>query len=152
MTQVLTSRRDFLKSIGIVATAIAIPVSVEIATKPFLAQESRQNYLVLQSNSEMVVGEVRAIDLDMAQRKNILRVVFEESFDIRKIVNFSSRPSRLSLDLFNGVPMKFEGAGVVSLVYRVQEGNCIEVRLDQFRCLTSPIREEKNVDFSGYFK
>lgn len=146
------TRRDFLKSIGVMATAIAIPVSIEVVTQPFNILKVHQNFLVLQSNSEIVVAEVRAIDLEMAQVQKRLRVVLEDSFDIRKIVNFASRPSRLSLDLHNGVPMKFEGAGVISLVYRVQEGNCIEARLDQFRCLTGPIQEQREgLDFGKWF-
>lgn len=131
------TRREFLKSIGIVATAISIPVSIEVITKPFLdIQRVTKNYLVLQSWEQTLVAEVKAVDLDGAERKGVLRVVLEDNFDVREFVSFVSRPSRLNLDLFNGIPMRFEGAGTISFVYRIKEGNCVEVNLDQFRCLT----------------
>lgn len=139
------TRREFLKSIGVVATAITIPVSIEVATKPFLElQKVHKNYLVLQASQKLVVAEVRAFDLDMAKRHRILPVVFEETFDIRKLNAFASLPSRLELDFFNGVPLRFEGAGAISLIYRSQDGNCIDINLDDFRCLTGERNDRKS--------
>lgn len=129
------TRREFLKSIGVVATAVSIPITLEIITKPFI-QTAHKNFLVLQASQKLVVAEVKAVDFGLAQREKVLPIVFADSFDIRELQGFLQLPSRLSLELFNGVPMKFEGAGTIYLVYKSKDGNCIDVFLDEFRCLT----------------
>ena len=104
------NRREFLKSIGIVATSIAIPVSIEIAARPFTElQKVHKNYLIMQSPGKLVVAQVKALDLDMAQREKILPIVFHESFHTREIMDFVHHPARLELELYNGIPIKFEG-------------------------------------------
>lgn len=130
------TRREFLQSIGIATVGLSIPVSIQTILKPFAVQVAYQNYLTLQSGRELLVAEVRAIGLDKTD-EGYLPVVFEDSFNLKKLLAFAHKTASVRLDLYNGVPMMFEGAGTILHCYRVTEGNCIDIGLENFRCLTT---------------